>query len=107
MTRFVLRGLLRNPWRTAATLSGVTLAVAFITAISVYISGSSGQLTARAVAPVTVDMQATLTNPLASRLGLKEAANPAGPLAAGDSAVITLMVTNTDTVPATAVLIQD
>jgi putative ABC transport system permease protein len=59
-----LRRLVRRPAHTIAALTGVALAVALIASISAFIDGSMGLMTTRALAPVSVDMQAVLNQPL-------------------------------------------
>lgn len=107
MFRYVLRDLVRNPRRTLASVAGVALAVGLFAGIALFVDGAAAQMTTRAIAPVTIDMQAALNTPLASTLSLTESANPPGPLAAGEVATITLRVHNTGTSPATNVTVKD
>ena len=59
-----LRRLLRQPAHTIAALTGVALAVALIASISAFIDGSTGLMTTRALAPISVDAQVVLNQPL-------------------------------------------
>src|SRR6202165_3795615 len=63
---YVLRDLLRNPRRTLASVAGVALAVGLFSGIAFFVDSSSSQMTARAIAPVVIDMQAGLIRPLAA-----------------------------------------
>src|ERR1700716_4048850 len=64
--RYVLRGLLRNPRSTLASVVGIALAVGLFSGIAFFVDSSSAQMTARAIAPVVIDMQAGLIRPLAA-----------------------------------------
>ncbi|HEY6379919.1 MAG TPA: FtsX-like permease family protein [Candidatus Dormibacteraeota bacterium] len=99
MLRYTLRDLLRNPRRTGASLVGIVLAVGLFSGITLFVDASSGQMTARAIAPVSIDMQAGLTNPLASPVRLTERVAPAGAHVAGTRVTITLEAANTGTLP--------
>jgi putative ABC transport system permease protein len=107
MLGYVVRDLLRNPRRTLASLAGVALAVGLLSGIAFFVDASSAQMTARAIAPVRVDMQATLTSPLASPLTLAATASPSGRIAAGQAVTVTLTVSNTGGAAETAVVLTD
>jgi hypothetical protein len=64
MRSYVLRDLVRNPRRSLASVTGIALAVGLFSGVSFFVDSSSSQMTARAVAPLTLDMQAGLINPL-------------------------------------------
>lgn len=64
MRGFSLRRLIRQPAHTIAALTGVALAVALIASISAFIDGSTGLMTTRALAPISVDMHVVLNTPL-------------------------------------------
>ena len=74
MLSYVARDLVRNPRRTLASVAGIALAVGLFSGISLFVDSASSQMTARAIAPVTIDMQAGVNNPLASPLNLVETA---------------------------------
>src|ERR1700720_4529111 len=105
--RYSLRDLLRNPRRTFASVVGVTLAVGLFSSTAFFVDGSASRMTERAIAPVAIDMQADLTTPLASSLTLAEAISGGPALAAGQTATVTLVVTNTSGLPATALVVKD
>lgn len=65
MRSYSLRALLRQPLRTLASLTGVALAVALFASVAAFVDGSAGLMTARALAPVPIDLQVALTAPLA------------------------------------------
>ena len=66
MHAYSLRGLVRQPLRTLASLAGVALAVALFASVAAFVDGSAGLMTARALAPVPIDLQVGLTAPLAA-----------------------------------------
>lgn len=107
MFSFVLHDLVRNPRRTLAAVAGVALAVGLFSGIVFFVDSSAATMTQRAVAPVSIDMQAGLASPLASPLALTETV--AGPvsLSTGQTVTLTLTVTNTGNRPATALLVKD
>src|SRR4030081_1022533 len=80
---YVLRDLLRNPRRTLASVAGVALAVGLFSGIAFFVDSSASQMTARAITPVVIDMQAGVTRPLASALSVKESITPAPPFTTG------------------------
>ena len=65
IARYVWRDLVRNPRRSLATLAGITLGVGLFSAVLFFIDGSSASMTQRAIAPLPLDMQRILTDPLA------------------------------------------
>lgn len=66
MHSYSLRALVRQPLRTLASMVGVALAVALFASVATFIDGSAGLMTARALAPVPIDLQVGLTAPLAA-----------------------------------------
>jgi hypothetical protein len=97
----------RNPRRTLAATAGVVLGVGLFSAVLFFIDGSGATLTARAVAPLALDMQRVLTSPLGSGLRLREQLDPGGSIRAGEQVTITLRVTNGGAEPAHDVVVQD
>ena len=107
MLKYSLRDLLRNPRRTFASVVGVALAVGLFSSTAFFVDGSASRMTERAIAPVAIDLQADLTAPLASSLTLAESISGGPALAAGQTATVTLVVTNTSGLPATALVVKD
>src|SRR6202171_2362210 len=107
MLKSSLRDLTRNPRRTLASVVGVALAVGLFSSTAFFVDGSASRMTERAIAPVAIDLQADLTAPLASSLTLAESISGGPALAAGQTATVTLVVTNTSGLPATALVVQD
>jgi putative ABC transport system permease protein len=107
MRRYVWRELVRNPRRTLAAVAGVILGVALFSGLLFFSDGSGATLTARALAPVALDMQRVLTSPLGTGLRLEERLRDAGALAAGGEATVTLRVTNGGGEAAHDVVVQD
>src|ERR1700682_2053281 len=107
LLRYSLRDLLRNPRRTFASVVGVALAAGLFSSTAFFVDGSASRMTERAIAPVAIDMQADLSSPLGSALTLAETISAVPALAAGQTATVTLVVTNTSGLPATALVVQD
>lgn len=107
MLSYALRDLVRNPRRTLASLTGVALAVALFSSITFFVDSSASRMTERAIAPVAIDMQAGLTAPLASPLGLSESLAGGPSLAAGQTVTVSLAALNSSTRPMSGILIRD
>jgi putative ABC transport system permease protein len=107
MISYSLRDVLRNGRRTLASVVGVALGVGLFASIVFFIDGSAVTMTERAIAPVAIDMQVGLTSPLASSLALKQALSGNPNLAVGQTATMSLAVTNEGAGPATGVVIKD
>src|SRR5213075_2957522 len=88
--RYVWRELVRNPRRTLASLVGVMLGVGLFTGVLFFIDGSGAAMTQRALAPLTLDMQRVLTNPLGGGLRFEERVAAPSALRAGQRATMTL-----------------
>lgn len=106
MLGYVARSLLRNPKRALAAVAGVALAFALVADAAFFVEGSAQQMTGRAIAPVTIDMQAGVNEPLASPLGLAMSVTPRPPLAPGLEVIITLVASNTGAGPANGVVVE-
>lgn len=106
LVRYVLADLLRNPRRTLSTMVGVTLGVGLFCGVLFFVDGLSASMTQRAVAPLAIDMQLVVTQPVGASLSMKQTAEPPGSLAVGDQASIKLVVTNTGQVDAHDVTVR-
>jgi putative ABC transport system permease protein len=104
---YVWRDLTRNPRRTLASLSGVTLGVALFAGVLFFVDGSGATMTQRAIAPLALDMQRVLDAPLGGGLALDQRLAPAGVLQRGRLATITLTVRNPGRGPAHEVVVND
>ncbi len=107
MRSYVWRELVRNPRRTIAALAGLALGVGLFSGVLFFADGSGATLTARAVAPLAIDMQRVLTSPLGGGLRVEERIGAAGAIATGDSVTVTLRVTNGGDEPAHDVVVED
>jgi putative ABC transport system permease protein len=107
MRSYVWRELARNPRRTLAATAGVVLGVGLFSAVLFFVDGSGATLTARAVAPLALDMQRVLTSPLGNDLRLEEQIGAGGSIAAGQLVMVTLRVTNGGAEAAHDVVVQD
>jgi putative ABC transport system permease protein len=92
--RYVWRELVRNPRRTLASLGGLTLGVALFSGVLFFIQGSSASMTSRALAPLALDMQRVLTNPLGGGLKFTEHLSRSGGLRPGKSAIVKIRIRN-------------
>ncbi|MDX6630196.1 MAG: putative transport system permease protein [Gaiellales bacterium] len=107
MRSYVWRELVRNPLRTVVATAGVALGVGLFSGVLFFIDGSGATMTARAVAPVAIDMQRVMTSPLGSGLRLEERLDTAGAIAAGQPVTLTLSVINGGDEPAHDVVVED
>jgi putative ABC transport system permease protein len=104
---YVWRELVRNPRRTLAALAGVALGVGLFSALLFFADGSGATLTARAVAPLALDMQRVLTSPLGSGLRLEERVSATASIPAGGAVSVTLRVVNGGAERAHDVVVED
>ena len=105
-TRYVLADLLRNPRRTLSTTVGVLLGIGLFCAVLFFVDGLSASMTQRAVAPLPIDMQRVLTDPVAGDLRLRLTIAPAGPAKPGDTVTVTMKMINQGKTPANEVVIR-
>ena len=73
---YVWRDLTRNPRRSLSTLVGMTLGVGLFSSVLFFVDGSSASMTARAIAPLPLDMQRILSDPLGNQVQLTEKITP-------------------------------
>jgi len=98
--------LFRNPRRTLSTAVGVMLGVGFSCAILFFVDGLSASMTQRAVAPLAIDMQRVLTQPVAGDMRLELKAEPTGPANPGDVIRVHLELQNQGQTPANEVIVR-
>ncbi|HJV13818.1 MAG TPA: FtsX-like permease family protein [Propionibacteriaceae bacterium] len=103
---YVWRDLRRNPRRSLTALAGMTLGIGLFSAVLFFIDGSSATMTARAIAPIPVDMQRLLADPLGNKVRLTEQISPER-LQPGERGHVTLMLANNSSHPANEVVIRD
>ncbi len=103
---YVWRDLRRNPRRSLTALAGMTLGIGLFSAVLFFIDGSSATMTARAIAPLPLDMQRVLSDPLGNSVRLTERIDPSR-LRAGQRARVTLVLANNSARPANEVVIRD
>lgn len=72
MLAYVMRDLWRNPRRTLAAMVGTTLGVGLFCAVLFFVDASGATMTARAIAPLTLDLQSVLESPLGRRIRRSE-----------------------------------
>jgi putative ABC transport system permease protein len=104
--RYVWRDLRRNPRRTLTALAGMTLGIGLFSAVLFFIDGSSATMTARAIAPLPIDMQRVLSDPLGNQVRLAQEITPTQ-LQPGQRAHVTLVLANNSARPANEVVIRD
>ena len=104
--RFVIADLIRNPRRTIWTGIGVMLGVGFFCAVLFFIDGLSASMTQRAAAPLAIDMQRVISEPVAAALRLQLTVSPTGAAKPGDRITVQLELTNSGTTPANEVVVR-
>jgi putative ABC transport system permease protein len=103
---YVWRDLRRNPRRSLTALAGMTLGIGLFSAVLFFIDGSSATMTARAIAPIPIDMQRVLADPLGNKVRLTEQITPER-LQPGERGHVTLILANKSSHPANEVVIRD
>ena len=103
---YVWRDLRRNPRRSLTALAGMTLGIGLFSAVLFFIDGSSATMTARAIAPIPIDMQRVLTDPLGNQVRLTQHITPSR-LQPGQRGHVTLVLVNNSSHPANEVVIRD
>jgi putative ABC transport system permease protein len=103
--RYVWRDLRRNQRRSLTALAGMTLGIGLFSGVLFFIDGSSATMTARAIAPIPIDMQRVLSDPLGNRVRLTEQITPAR-LQPGQRAHVTLILANDSSHPANEVVVR-
>ena len=106
LARYVWADLIRNPRRTLSTMVGVMLGVGLSCAVLFLVDGLSASMTQRAVAPLPIDMQRVLTDPVGGDLRLDQEVDPAGPVQTGTVVRVRLVLHNAGTVPANEVVVR-
>ena len=106
MIGYAWRDLVRNPRRTLAAMTGVMLGVGLFSGVLFFVDGSGATMTARAVAPLTLDIQRIITAE-PTDLRLSEQISGADALGGGDRAMIEITATNGGAVAANDVVIRD
>ncbi len=106
LARYVWADLVRNPRRTLSTMVGVTLGVGLFCGVLFFIDGLRASMTQRAVAPLAIDMQRILTDPVGGELTLTQAFEPAGPVQPGQPVTVRLELRNTSELPANEVIVR-
>src|SRR4029450_13130441 len=103
---YVWRDLRRNPRRTLTALAGMTLGIGLFSAVLFFIDGSSATMTARAIAPIPIDMQRVLADPLGNKVRLTEQITP-DRLHPGQRGHVPLVLAKNIPHPANEVVIRD
>ena len=103
LVRYVTADLLRNPRRTLSTMTGVTLGVGLFCGVLFFVDGLSASMTQRAVAPLAIDMQLIVTQPIGAALTMSQVVGKPMPNATRE---ITLGIANTGDVAAHDVTVR-
>ena len=106
ISRYVWRDLVRNPRRSLSALAGITLGVGLFAAVLFFFDGSAASMTARAIAPLPLDMQRVLADPLGNQVRLTQRTTPTQ-LDTGDTAHVELVLANRSTRAAHEVVVRD
>lgn len=92
--RYVVADLIRNPRRTLSAVVGVALGVGLFCGVLFFVDGLSASMTARAVAPLAIDIQRIVTEPAGGVLRLTQQLDRSGPVKAGERVLVTLDIVN-------------
>ena len=103
LARYVAADLVRNPRRTLSTMVGVTLGVGLFCGVLFFVDGLSASMTQRAVAPLAIDMQLIVTQPIGAALTMSQ---ELGKPTADATQEITLEIANTGDVAAHDVTVR-
>ncbi len=103
LARYVAADLVRNPRRTLSTMVGVTLGVGLFCGVLFFVDGLSASMTQRAVAPLAIDMQLIVTQPIGAALTMSQEVGAPTPEATRE---ITLDIANTGEVAAHDVTVR-
>ena len=106
LVRYVVADLIRNPRRTLSTMVGVTLGVGLFCGVLFYVDGLSASMTARAVAPLPIDIQRIVTERVGGALTLSQGFDTPGALGTGGRARVRLEVRNPSAVAAHEVTVR-
>ena len=106
LARYVWADLVRNPRRTLSTMVGVMLGVGLSCAVLFLVDGLSASMTQRAVAPLPIDMQRVLTDPVGGDLRLDQEIEPFGSVQTGSVVRVRLVLRNEGIVPANEVVVR-
>ncbi len=106
LVRYVIADLIRNPRRTLSTMVGVTLGVGLFCGVLFFVDGLSASMTARAVAPLPIDIQRIVTERVGGALTLSQGFEPPGLLRTGAQARVALEVHNPSAVTAHEVTVR-
>ena len=106
LARYVWADLTRNPRRTLSTMVGVILGVGLSCALLFLVDGLSASMTQRAVAPLPIDMQHVLTDPVGGDLRLDQEVEPVGPVPIGTVVRVRLVLRNAGSVAANEVVVR-
>ena len=94
LARYVVVDLVRNPRRTLSAVVGVTLGVGLFCGVLFFVDGLSASMTARAVAPLPIDVQRIVTERVGGVATLTQHLDRSGPLAQGERLGVELVVSN-------------
>ena len=104
--RYVWADLVRNRRRTFSTMIGVILGVGLSCSVLFFVDGLSASMTARAVAPLAIDMQQVVTVPIGAALRLAQAVVPSRAVRPGEPVRVQLVLRNHGTVRAGEVVVR-
>jgi len=106
LAEYVLLDLVRNPRRTLSTMVGVILGVGLFCGVLFFVDGLSASMTQRAVAPLPIDMQRLVTEPIGGAITLVQRFDPPGSVPADGRARVALEIRNTSDVAANEVTVR-
>ena len=104
LLRYVLADLIRNLRRTLSTVAGVILGIGLSCAVLFFVDGLSASMTQRAVAPLPIDMQLVLTDPITGDVHLQMVLE--GNAIDGEIIQVRLELVNNGETPANEVIVR-
>lgn len=85
---------------------GVTLGVGLFCGVLFFVDGLSASMTQRSIAPIAIDMQRIVTDPIGGSLELAQDTDQGLQLGAGEQATVVLELRNTSNVAANEVIVR-
>ena len=106
LAKYVVADLVRNPRRTLSTAVGVALGVGLFCAVLFFVDGLSASMTQRAVAPLPIDAQRIVTEPVGGAVTLTQTFATTGRLRPGAQSRVDLELRNPSATAANEVTVR-
>ncbi len=106
LAKYVFADLVRNPRRSLSTVVGVALGVGLFCGVLFFVDGLSASMTQRAVAPLAIDAQRIVTEPVGGTVTLTQRFATPGRLRAGAQTRVDLELRNPSATAANEVTVR-